>query len=34
MDTADTRKFQDRTPEALRVLVFFNSNAGEGKELG
>lgn len=33
METTDIRKFQGRTPEAVRVLAFFNAKYGKGKEL-
>lgn len=33
METTDIRKFQNRTPEAVRVLAFLKAKPGKGKEL-
>jgi quinol monooxygenase YgiN len=33
METTDIMKFQNRTPEAVRVLAFFRAKPGRGKEL-
>lgn len=33
METTDIKKFQNRTPDAVRVLAFFKAKQDKGKEL-
>jgi quinol monooxygenase YgiN len=33
METTDIKKFQNRDPDAVRVLAFFRAKPGKGKDL-